>query len=83
MAPWGPPIMPGDWTPIQIGIVDQIERIARRRPCTPARVFSDTAGVVGIDRHDVLDRGAGLDLVTGTEREPRFGLTGEAGPVWS
>jgi tRNA A-37 threonylcarbamoyl transferase component Bud32 len=46
----------------------------------PLVIVDDTSEFMGIDRDHVVDLAGELFLITGTEREKRFGLTGEPKP---
>ncbi|MGE5235413.1 MAG: hypothetical protein ACM3O7_03570 [Acidobacteriota bacterium] len=63
--------------PLPTWALDRAEELTGRRLPASARVVRDTSDFMAIDRDSVVELGGELFLVTGTERERRFGLADE------
>jgi len=56
---------------------DRVAELTGRLLPESSRIIRDTSEFMAIDRDSVVELGGELFLVTGTERERRFGLAGE------
>jgi hypothetical protein len=56
---------------------ERVHVLTGRELLEPIRIVADTTDFMALDRDQVLELGGELFLITGTEREKRFGLVDE------